>query len=119
MQQAIARRALVVEDHGPSRDALRRLLRTLGYEVDGVATVAEGNARLDSTRFLFLDLRLSDGDGIGLLRRIREEALPVRVAVITGSADEQMLADVHKLRPDALFIKPIDFGELVKWLEEA
>ena len=119
MQQATARRALVVEDHGPSRDALRRLLRALGYEVDGVATVAEGHALLDSTAFLFLDLRLSDGDGIALLRRIREEELPVRVAVITGSANEQMLSDVRQFHPDALFIKPIDFGDLVKWLEEA
>ena len=119
MYQASACRALVVEDHDASREALRRLLRALGHEVDGVASIAEAERRLDSIGCLLLDLRLTDGNGIDLLRRIRTERRPIRVAVMTGSADEAMLAQVEALRPERLFIKPVDFGKVVEFLRES
>ena len=119
MQQASVRSALVVEDHAASREALRRLLRALGHETDAVSTVAEAGRRIGSADFLFLDLHLTDGNGLDLLRRIRADRIPVKVAVMTGSASEALLAEVKTLRPDALFIKPIDFGEVVEWLRGA
>lgn len=119
MHQASTCRALVVEDHDASREALRRLLCALGHETDAVGSLAEAHRRLESIGCLLLDLRLGDGNGIDLLRRIRTERLPIRVAVMTGSADQNMLAQVEALRPDALFIKPVDFGKVEQWLREA
>jgi CheY-like chemotaxis protein len=116
MDQAEAPRALIVEDHGTTREVLRRLLRVCGYEAEAVATVAEAHQRLLAANRLFLDLELTDGNGMELLRRVRAENLPVRVAVTTGSSEAPVLAEVNQLKPDALFIKPIDFSKLVEWL---
>jgi CheY-like chemotaxis protein len=118
MDQAEAPRALIVEDHGTTREVLRRLLRVCGYHADAVATIREAESRLNAADCVFLDLELGDGNGIELLRRIRAEKLPVRVAVTTGSADPPLLAEVSKLNPDAIFIKPIEFAKLVDWLRQ-
>jgi CheY-like chemotaxis protein len=117
MDRAEAPRALIVEDHGTTREVLRRLLRVCGYEADAVGSIAEAESRLGSAERLFLDLELTDGNGIELLRRVRSQNLPVRVAVTTGSSDGPLLAEVSGLRPDAVFIKPIDFTKLVDWLQ--
>ena len=114
-----APRALIVEDHPTTRETLRRLLRLCGYEADAVDSVAEAEPRLPTAQRLFLDLELVDGNGIELLRRIRAERLPVKVAITTGSADAPMLAEVMKLEPDAVFIKPIEFAKLAEWLERS
>ena len=116
MGEAEAPRALIVEDHGTTREVLRRLLRVCGYEAEAVGTVAEAHARLLTADRVFLDLELRDGSGMELLRRIRAENLPVRVAVTTGSSDAPLLAEVSKLKPEAVFMKPVDFSKLVEWL---
>src|SRR5688572_6501782 len=94
MDQAEAPRALIVEDHGTTREVLRRLLRVCGYEAEAVATLAEAENRLHSADRMFLDLELADGNGIELLRRIRSQNLPIRVAVTTGSSETPLLAEV-------------------------
>jgi two-component system OmpR family response regulator len=119
MKLAGACRALVVEDHDPTREGMRRLLRALGHEAEGAGTLAEAMERLGSVGCLFLDLNLSDGSGVQLLRHIRERGLPIRVAVTTASSDERALEEVRQLRPDGLFVKPVDFGDLVRWLKSA
>ena len=119
MDQAAAPRALIVEDHGTTREVLRRLLRVCGYEADAVGSIAEAETRLDSSDRLFLDLELTDGNGVELLRRIRAQNLPIRVAITTGSSHGPLMAEISRLRPDAVFIKPIDFSKLVDWLQRS
>jgi CheY-like chemotaxis protein len=117
MDRAEASRALIVEDHGTTREVLRRLLRVCGYDAEAVGSIADAERRLDGADQLFLDLELTDGNGIELLRRIRAQNLPIRVAITTGSSQSDLLAEVTALRPDAVFIKPIDFGKLIEWLQ--
>ena len=62
---------------------------------------------------------MSDGNGVELLRRIRTQSLAIRVAVTTGSSEATLLAEVSALRPDALFIKPVDFAKLEDWLRRS
>jgi two-component system OmpR family response regulator len=112
-------RVLIVEDHAVSSHTLRKLLASEGHEVAVAATLEEAEARLPWAGCVVLDLHLPDGNGIDLLRRVREQGLPVRVAVTTGSAGEELLAAVRALRPDAIFIKPFHPPELFKWLAAA
>ena len=118
MDRTEAPRALIVEDHGTTREVLRRLLRVCGYHAEAVGSIAEAEKHLGGTERLFLDLELTDGSGVDLLRRIRAEQLPIRVAITTGSSHAPLLAEVTALRPDAVFIKPIDFSKLVEWLQQ-
>ena len=117
MDQAKAPRALIVEDHGTTREVLRRLLRVCGYHAEAVGSIAEAERHLDGAERMFLDLELTDGSGVDLLRRIRSENRAIRVAITTGSSNGPLLAEVTALRPDAVFIKPIDFSKLVDWLK--
>ena len=112
------RNTLIVEDHGQSAAALRRLLCASGYDARVAATLAAARASVDSgwPHSVVLDLCLPDGCGIDLLRSIRRRGPAVRVAVATGSADDAMLREVKRLRPDALFVKPLWAPALLEWL---
>src|SRR5690242_2597654 len=100
------KRVLIVEDNQVARRALSALVRQLGWQVTAAATLREAMARLDERPdCVLLDLMLPDGSGADVLRRVRAEQLPVRVAVTTGTSDEHILNEVEHLRPDSVHRK--------------
>jgi len=112
-------RFLVVEDDPASGEALRRLLAHRGWVVTVARTVAEAMQSLDPPpHCILLDLTLPDGSGEDVLRRVKEECLPSRVAVCTGTADPVRLALVKGMDPAALFHKPIDFDDVLRACED-
>jgi len=48
---------------------------------------------------------------------VRNEDLPAKVAVVTGASADELLANAVMMRPDAFLRKPVDFGDLLGWLE--
>lgn len=109
---------LVVEDDVDGFDWVRRRLAHYGYEVDWAGAVGDGLERLDAGPCaVILDLVLPDGSGTSILRRIRENNLPIKVAVASGAAGTALYAEAARLKPDAFFPKPIDAVELVNWLK--
>jgi CheY-like chemotaxis protein len=112
-------RTLIVEDDRDSREMMCQLLTMIGHECHAVATVAEALAAL--TEFqpecLLLDLMLPDGMGTAVLHRIREMNLPIRVAVVTAIYEPENIPIIKRLKPDAIFAKPIDFSALRAWLD--
>jgi two-component system OmpR family response regulator/two-component system response regulator QseB len=112
-------RVLVVEDDQESYNALSKILKHVGYDTLGAPTLAEGIALLDkSPRFVVLDLILPDGNGKDLLKHIRVQKLPIKVAIITGTADKAMLDETRVLEPDALFLKPLNVPRILAWLRQ-
>lgn len=108
---------LLVEDHPPTRKAMGMLLRHMDCRVIEAGTVAEAMASLSANPArLVLDLMLPDGNGVVLLRHVRVNNLPIRVAVATGATDPSMLAEVEALRPDVLYRKPVDVSAMATWL---
>ena len=111
------KRILIVEDDHATYSALRSILTHYGYEVLLATTVAEADALLDTLPdVMVLDLMLPDGDGASLLRRVRDERLPVRVSVTTGMDDPEHLRQVQRLEPEFLLKKPIDLDQLLRTL---
>jgi len=112
-------RVLVVEDHEASRVSLARLLKLNGRTVDTADTVDEAILKLESFRpeCVILDLRIGSGRGEDVLRTIRDQRLPIRVSIVTGSADPEDLKSLKKLRPDNVMFKPISFTDLMKWVD--
>lgn len=111
------RRVLIVEDEPCSRAAMGVLCRLFGLETDAAITLGEALAKLDlGPDFVILDLVLPDGSGLELLRKVRSEKRPIRVAVVTGVSGGPELDAVRALNPDRLLFKPVDFPQLRDWM---
>ena len=112
-------RLLIVEDNEELAELLAKGLRTAGYECDVLSTVEDARAVLATTFYaaLILDLGLPDGDGLELLREIRQRDNPVPVLVLTARGGLQ--DRVHGLRSgaDDYLVKPFALEELVARLE--
>jgi len=87
---------LVVDDEPDIRELLELTLVRMGLEVASVGTIAEAKERLKQERYdlCLTDMRLSDGEGLDLVRHIAGQAADVPVAVITayGSAENAVAA---------------------------
>ena len=115
--EGLRRRVLIVEDEPCSRAAMGVLCRLFGLETHAATTLGEGLALLDlGPDFVILDLVLPDGSGLELLRRVRTENRPVRVAVVTAMSPGRELDAVRALHPDRLLFKPVDFPQLRDWM---
>ena len=97
LPEAGDKRVLICEDDDDVAQILRVQLTEAGYQSIRAATADETMRLLDVGRFdaMTLDLRLPDGDGIAMLRRIRADVRHAAMPVIVISAwlDEKKLAD--------------------------
>ena len=118
-KQPAAQRVLIVEDNADGRDALVQLVCRTGHTCESASNRAEALAILISRPpdAIVLDLMLPDGSGLEVLRLVRTHHFPVRVAVVTAASDPQLLGEARRLKPDALFRKPVDFADLRAWLD--
>jgi CheY-like chemotaxis protein len=102
---------MIVEDDLATRDALGGLCSRYGWGVCLSPTVTEALNLLEhglEPDCLVLDLVLPDGDGIEVLRKVREAGLRTHITVCTGDTDPIRLIQVRQLNPELLLIKPID-----------
>ena len=114
-------RTLIVEDDQDSCEALALMLRRWGHEVDCASTAGAALVRIDEWKpeCVLLDLMLPDAAGGVILRKIRVNKLPIRVAVMTAAgATSPVLKNALGYSPDATFHKPLNFEEIRRWLED-
>lgn len=111
-------RVLLVEDDLPSAQALRQLLMLRGCEVVLVNTCAEAvRAVEDDFDAAIIDLMLPDGDGTEVVRLLRDQGRPTRIAITTAVSDSERLRQVQALSPDVVLNKPIDLRSLLQGLQ--
>lgn len=95
----MATRALIVDDHPLTREALSGLLEQHGFAVVGEA--AEGGEAIDRARVLqpdlvLLDISMPGLDGLEALPRLRAAAPHCEVVVLTASGtDENLLSAIR------------------------
>jgi len=105
---------LVVEDEVPMRRFLRSALTTRGFRVVEAGTVREAEIAVTESppEAILLDLGLPDGDGLDLLRRIREwSSAPVIVLSARGREDDKVIA--LDAGADDYLTKPFGTSELL------
>jgi formate hydrogenlyase transcriptional activator len=100
-------KVLYVEDDLRDADLTVRALCKADspIEVELLPTIEAAKTRLRRIHELPLDLvltdmHLRDGDGLSLLKYIRENAIPVAVVVVTGMGDEETAVLALKARAD-------------------
>ena len=115
-----AERVLVVDDEPQVLRGITAALRAAGYEVTGAETAAGAleAAALRPPDAVVLDLRLPDGSGVEVCRRLREwSQAPVVVVSAVDEEDEKIAA--LDAGADDYVTKPYAVGELLARLRAA
>jgi DNA-binding response OmpR family regulator len=112
-------RLAVVEDNPELARLLIQGLKAEGYETDLMTTAAEARAAVTTTRYaaLILDLGLPDGDGLSILREIRQGKDPLPVLVLTARGGLHDRVSGLRSGADDYLVKPFALEELVARLE--
>lgn len=112
---------LIVDDEDNARQNLGMLLGAKGYEVIGVATLADARVNLHKGigDIVLLDVSLPDGYGPNLLYETAN--LPFRPCfiLITAYGDIDMAVDAMKNGAHDFLAKPVDFPRLLQSIERA
>jgi DNA-binding response OmpR family regulator len=115
---------LVVEDNALVTSAARILLEDSGFRVSTAGRVAEAYAicQSDLPDVILLDLRLPDGDGLTLLKRLGADgARSVVVAALTGRDEPEIRQRCLRAGCVDVLLKPVDVRALAtqirSWLE--
>ena len=111
---------LIIEDEPAIRGVLRALLTSQGYrcvEAD-TALRAEIEARSHKPDLLLVDLGLPDGDGLKVIRRVRDWS-PVPIVVLSARAMEEQKVAALDAGADDYIVKPFGAPELLARLRAA
>jgi DNA-binding response OmpR family regulator len=107
-------RLLLVEDNDRLAHFLMKGLDAEGFAVDHVTLVEDAVAALASMRFdaILLDLGLPDGDGLELLKRLRNknDTTPILVTTARGELDDRL--EGLDGGADDYLVKPFEIPEL-------
>lgn len=111
----------ILEDDGPVREALTRLLEALGHEVSPFVSSEDfQNNRPDQPcSCLLLDVRLPGISGIALFDRLRLEKPAIPVVFMTGHGDVPLAVEAMKKGAVDFLIKPVDEEVLVAAVDQA
>ena len=112
-------RLLLVEDHEPTLHVLARLLTSCGHTVVTASTVAEARKCVakQPVDFVISDLGLPDGNGIDLMKGLRDDC-GLKGIALSGFGMEEDLRRSREAGFVAHLVKPVDFKELRRTLRE-
>lgn len=117
MKQA---KLLIVEDHRALALALSAVGERLGFESVAVPNLAQARKELEKgdPQAILLDLGLPDGRGFDLLDHWSGRHAPM-TAMLTAHGEIDNAIVAKKSGISEFFVKPVDFGELEKFLHRA
>jgi two-component system, NtrC family, response regulator HydG len=109
--------AILIEDDEATRASLTKLLEREGFLVEGTGTLAQARKLLESSQagVVITDLHLPDGNGIELLREVRNSS-SVEVVLITGFASVETAVEALRLGAFDYITKPVDVTHLKRIL---
>jgi len=110
-------RILVVDDDKSARISLLGALTLAGFQTLSASTIA-GAAELLAFQpdVVLVNLKLPDGHGSNLLRRVRFRDDVTAVGLLIPADSNP--PGLGSCRPDAVFRKPLDLPDLLMWLTD-
>ncbi|WP_170134931.1 response regulator transcription factor [Acuticoccus kandeliae] len=107
-------RILVVDDEDDIRKLVAMMLMDEGFEVLEAATIAQADSILDKSEvsLALIDLRLRDGDGMSLVRRLAA-IQGTGIIIVSGKSDSFDRIIGIEVGADDYVTKPFEHRELV------
>ena len=105
----------VVDDDDSLRDALKRLIRSVGLHVEVFASAEEflQRKRPNAPACLILDIRLRGISGLDFQRKLAEANIPIPIIFITGHGDIAMSVRAMKAGAVEFLTKPFRDQDLL------
>lgn len=112
---------LITEDDLTFSLMLTTWLGKKGFEVKTVASVGDAKRRIEAGSYdlILSDLRLPDGDGIGLLKWLKLKYPSLPLIMMTSYAEIQTAVQAMKLGAADYIAKPLNPEELLNKINEA
>ncbi len=100
---------LVIEDEDGAREIIARCLKRKGYFTLSAATAKDGLelVRKEHPNIILLDIRLTDGSGLEVLKEIKELDRNMKVIMVTALEDELTIHQAKTLGADDYVTKPM------------
>ena len=111
----------IVDDDEPVREAMKTLVRSLGYNASTFGSADEflNSEQVDDTSCLITDLHMPGLSGLDLQDRLIARGHRIPIIFITGFPDDTARARAMKAGALAFLTKPINQHHLVDHLEKA
>lgn len=113
--------ALIVDDEPDIRELLELTLNRMGIDTKAAADLSDAHSLLKEQNFdlCLTDMRLPDGNGIDLVRKIGNEFPQLPVAVITAHGNMDSAIESLKAGAFDFVSKPVDLNLLRSLVETA
>jgi DNA-binding NtrC family response regulator len=111
---------LVIDDEPAIRQIIAAALSKAGYVVDLAAGVAEARSKLlrGDVDVAFCDIKMPDGNGIDLLRQVRESGIDTVFVMVTASAAFESAIEALRAGAFDYLVKPVRNEELLHRLAQ-
>ena len=105
---------LVLDDDLPFLHRLGRAMERRGFEVTEAETVAAGMAAVEKAApaFAVVDMRLEDGNGLDVIRRLKEKRPDARAIILTGYGNIATAVTAVKIGAVDYLAKPADADDV-------
>ncbi len=107
-------KAVVVDDEKNIQEIIEILLEEFNFEVEKASDVSSAFELIKENYYdlAFVDLRLPDGSGIEVLRKLKEKSKKTEVVIITAFASSETAVEAIKLGAYDYISKPFELNEL-------
>ena len=109
---------LVVEDNGPLRRLMMRILEGCGYAVVEAASGEQGLERFheqaSSVDLVIVDMVMPGLSGLDVAAEMERHRPGMNILYISGHASSVAMESIARRSPDRVLIKPFDAGDLIE-----